>query len=208
MERRRRAAGSDRHHPKHLPGLIGATDWDRTSNLRLRRPTLYPIELQSPESIGAFEFFVRILLNTPEFHCRKDPISISSYLKKSQTRSVLRRWPQMIRDTISAEVLRRSGVQHVFELSSVASEVDHISVDADRSGVDPGGESERAGHRSEHDLSAARLQPERAVGDDSAEIDFPARDVDPQFARAPGSFGRARVGFPFPPRRLRPCRRL
>ncbi len=25
----------------------GATDWDRTSNLRLRRPTLYPIELQS-----------------------------------------------------------------------------------------------------------------------------------------------------------------
>ena len=27
--------------------LIGATDWDRTSNLRLRRPTLYPIELQS-----------------------------------------------------------------------------------------------------------------------------------------------------------------
>ena len=26
---------------------IGATDWDRTSNLRLRRPTLYPIELQS-----------------------------------------------------------------------------------------------------------------------------------------------------------------
>ena len=27
--------------------LSGATDWDRTSNLRLRRPTLYPIELQS-----------------------------------------------------------------------------------------------------------------------------------------------------------------
>ena len=26
---------------------IGATDWDRTSNLRLRRPTLYPIELRS-----------------------------------------------------------------------------------------------------------------------------------------------------------------
>ena len=25
----------------------GATDWDRTSNLRLRRPTLYPVELQS-----------------------------------------------------------------------------------------------------------------------------------------------------------------
>ena len=28
-------------------GKGGATDWDRTSNLRLRRPTLYPIELQS-----------------------------------------------------------------------------------------------------------------------------------------------------------------
>ena len=28
---------------------IGATDWDRTSNLRLRRPTLYPIELQSQQ---------------------------------------------------------------------------------------------------------------------------------------------------------------
>ena len=27
----------------------GATDWDRTSNLRLRRPTLYPIELQSQQ---------------------------------------------------------------------------------------------------------------------------------------------------------------
>ena len=30
----------------HL-GESGATDWDRTSNLRLRRPTLYAIELQS-----------------------------------------------------------------------------------------------------------------------------------------------------------------
>ena len=31
----------------YFHGLHGATDWDRTSNLRLRRPTLYPIELQS-----------------------------------------------------------------------------------------------------------------------------------------------------------------
>ena len=30
-----------------MTGRVGATDWDRTSNLRLRRPTLYPIELQS-----------------------------------------------------------------------------------------------------------------------------------------------------------------
>ena len=34
-----------------LLGFLGATDWDRTSNLRLRRPTLYPIELQSLESV-------------------------------------------------------------------------------------------------------------------------------------------------------------
>ena len=33
-------------------GKGGATDWVRTSNLRLRRPTLYPIELQS--QIGVY----------------------------------------------------------------------------------------------------------------------------------------------------------
>ena len=41
--------------------LSGATDWDRTSNLRLRRPTLYPIELQSRQNIKVFQKFVQTL---------------------------------------------------------------------------------------------------------------------------------------------------
>src|SRR5574344_3035430 len=53
---------------------IGATDWDRTSNLRLRRPTLYPIELQSqsagiiPQSLAVvIEFFRPFLHDAVEF---------------------------------------------------------------------------------------------------------------------------------------------
>src|SRR5574344_115645 len=42
---------------RNVAAGIGATDWDRTSNLRLRRPTLYPIELQSQGFIGLFENF-------------------------------------------------------------------------------------------------------------------------------------------------------
>ena len=43
-------------------GKGGATDWDRTSNLRLRRPTLYPIELQS--------HWPHIISNIAETRCR------------------------------------------------------------------------------------------------------------------------------------------
>ena len=43
-------------HP-YLLGFIGATDWDRTSNLRLRRPTLYPIELQSQLFVIVYQKF-------------------------------------------------------------------------------------------------------------------------------------------------------
>ena len=44
----------DRHNAAQ-PGpafemvLVGAPGWDRTSNLQLRRLTLYPVELQAPD---------------------------------------------------------------------------------------------------------------------------------------------------------------
>ena len=52
------------HTPIQQTAFFGATDWDRTSNLRLRRPTLYPIELQSQTCaliIGAFNYDCRLI---------------------------------------------------------------------------------------------------------------------------------------------------